>query len=394
MLCHTHLPGEETTATLVEWRTDLHDAPPEGDFPWVLTVRAAAHAESPVEYDLAPYLAKKPSYVQIDLEDFGKYSFDIPVILAVHPGKITSLDLIDQLMSYPADLYKIAAYIEDPLLLMRFFKRVQQEPKLIGIAMGEEGELTRTLSRKLNNPITFCGKAAPGQLPQEILIERFRYFEQSEATKVIALLGYPLHLSPGVRYHNAHFAKLGLDICYVNIPLHENLAGFLNEVPEDFIGFSVTMPLKQEAQIFAVDGSPSINTLKRKAGEWIGINTDGPAIKACLEKRGPLAGKKIAILGTGGLAKSAQHFVGGELIPRKALPSFDPAHYDIIIQATSCGMSLNEMPISIPKGKVVLEGINRKTPFHEACEASGCEVISGWELYEMQANMQQEFWLS
>lgn len=386
MLCHTLLPGEEITAPLIEWRTDLHSEPPTGDFPWILSVRGGV--------DPAPYLARKPSYVQIELEDFGEYTFDIPTILSLHPGTLTSLDPIDQLMRHPADLYKIAAYIEDPLLLMRFFKRVQKEPKLIGIAMGEEGELTRALSPKLNNPITFCGRAAPGQLPGEVLQERFRYFEQSEATKVIGLLGYPLHLSTGVRYHNAHFIKLGLDICYVNIPLREDLAGFLNELPEDFIGFSVTMPLKKEAAIFAIDGSPSINTLKRAGSQWLGINTDGPAIKTCLEKRSSILGKKIAILGTGGLAKSAQYFVGGELIPRRALPTFDLTPYDIIIQATSCGMSADEMPITIPKGKLVLEGVNRETPFHIACKAFGCEVISGRELFEMQANLQQDFWLS
>jgi len=385
MLCHTLLPGETTRTALIEWRTDLHKEPPNGETPWILTIRGTV--------DLEPYLAKNPSYVQIELEDFGKYTFDIPTILSLHPGKLTSLDPIDELMLWPADLYKIAAHIEDPLLLMRFFKRVQSEPKLIGIAMGESGELTRALSPKLGNPITFCGNAAPGQLPGEILEERFRHSNQSAKTKVIGLLGYPLHLSSGVGYHNACFIKLGLDFCYVNIPLKKNLAGFLREVPEDFVGFSVTMPLKKEAAAYACDGSPAINTLRRHGDLWTGINTDGPAMRACIEKRCSLKGKKIAILGAGGLAQSAKHFVGGELISRKELATFDPEPYDIIIQATSCGMLEEEMPICAPKGKIVLEGVNRKTPFYKASVESGCEVISGQELFEAQANLQQEFWL-
>lgn len=385
MLCHTLLPGENLQAPLIEWRTDLHERPPEGDFPWVLTLRG--------DVDPKPYLARGPSYVQIELADLEKYSFTIPTILSLHLDELTSLDPIDELMSHRADLYKIAAHIPDPLLLMRFIKRVQKEPKLIGIAMGESGELTRALSPKLNNPITFCGNAAPGQLSADILQERFRHSSQSAMTQVIGLLGYPLHLSPGVRYHNARFAKRGLDICYVNIPLRENLAGFLEEVPRDFIGFSVTMPLKKEAAAFAIDGSPAINTLKRQGSKWVGINTDGPAMRFSLEKRGSIRSKKIAILGTGGLAHSAQHAVGGELIPRKNLPAFDPEPYDIIIQATSCGMQSEEMPIATPQGKIVLEGINRVTPFHTASLQAGCEVISGWELFETQANLQQEFWL-
>lgn len=383
MLCQTLLPGEEVTAPLIEWRTDLHNGPPEEDFPWILTVRGAV--------DIEPYLAKQPRFVQIELDDFGKYRLAIPTILSLHPGKLTSLNPIDELMSYPADLYKIAAYIDDPILLMQFIKRVQKEPKLIGIAMGQSGELTRALSQKLNNPITFCGTAAPGQLSAAILEERYRLSKQSDKTRLIGLLGDPLHLSPGTDFHNTFFAQQDLDICYVNIPMRKNLAAFLEEVPEEFIGFSVTMPLKQEAAAFAIDNSPSINTLKREAGKWVGINTDGPAMKSCLQHP---KDKRIAILGTGGLAKSAEYFLGGQLIPRMALPSFDPSPYDIIIQATSCGMLEEEMPITTPNNKIVLESILRETPFQRACLAAGCTVISGRELFEIQAKMQQEFWLS
>jgi shikimate dehydrogenase len=356
--------------------------------PWILTVRNAI--------DIEPYLARKPSYLQIELEDFGRYSVDIPTILSLHSGKLTSLEPIDELMSYPADLYKVAAYIDDPVFLMRFLKRVEADPKLIGIAMGESGEVTRALSTRLGNPLTFIGSAAPGQLNEKVLKERFRIDRQTRQTKAIGLLGSPLHLSPGTRLHNRAFEKLDLDWCYVNIPARENLATILNEAPAFFTGFSVTMPLKKEARAFAIDQSlPAVNTLARRGSTWVGINTDGPAAVECLDKHCNVDSAKIAILGTGGTALAISHAMRGKVdcIARKELPTFDPEPYDIIVQATSCGMEGHEMPLrTIPKEKLVLEAILRETPFSRACRANKCKVIEGMELFEAQARLQREFW--
>ena len=182
-----------------------------------------------------------------------------PLLLAHHVESLDSLDLIDHLLSFEASLYKIAAFIEDPLLLMRFVKRVEKEPQLIGIVMGAEGAFSRALSQRLNNPITFVGNAAPGQLKRSILEERFRLSSQTSKTLAIGLLGYPLHLSPGTLFHNTSFAKEELDIRYVNIPLKGDLTSFLKEVPDYFMGFSVTMPLKKRGEGLCPESKRSLD---------------------------------------------------------------------------------------------------------------------------------------
>ena len=79
----------------------------------------------------------------------------------------------------------------------------------------------------------------------------------------------------------------------------------------------------------------------------MGINTDGPGAIACLEKRGEIQDKKIAILGTGGTAEAIAWALGykARLVSRKELPDFDPEPFDIIVQATKCGMEGEMLPI-------------------------------------------------
>lgn len=400
MYCHTLDKSEIVNSEMLEWRTDFHkELPPDFAKPWILSLRT--------RIDPAPYLAKKPTYVQVEIDDLDFYRDrlgDYPLILGRHLDELKSLEPIDELMRYPADLYKIAAYISSPELLMQFMRRVSEEPRLIGIALGTEGEVTRALSRKLNNPITFVGNAAPGQLPAEILEERFRLSSQTSATRAVALLGHPLTLSPGTRFHNAYFAAENLDWRYVNIPLKSGLDAFLKEVPDYFIGFSVTTPLKKAAARYARCEEPAINTLKRTEKGWEGINTDGPAARLCLEKRGPLKGKRIAILGMGSTGEAIACAVAPADVtfynrtPRpgsELLADFNPESFDIIIQATSAGMEENVLPTAaIPRNKLVLELILRETPFQQACLRAGCEVITGMELFKEQAKLQQIFWRS
>lgn len=395
MYCQTLTTKDrESEADMLEWRTDLENGElPSFSKPWILSLRTRTE-------DISNYLAQKPAYVQVELQDLDFYKDKIkgyPLLLAQHVEHLDSLDLIDHLMSFDASLYKIAAFIEDPLLLMHFVRRVENEPRLIGIVMGADGTFSRALSQKLNNPITFVGNAAPGQLERSILEERFRLSSQTSKTKSIGLLGYPLHLSPGTLFHNTAFRREDLDIRYVNIPLKGDLVSFLKEVPDYFMGFSITMPLKKEAKIFALDPSaPSINTLKRSAKGWVGINTDGPGAIACLEKRVPLQDKKIAILGTGSTAQAIAWALDykASLIPRKELVHFDPEPFDIIVQATKCGMEGDMLNLkSIPRNKIVLEVVLDETPFQKACAANGCHIIAGYDFFKAQATLQQEFWL-
>jgi shikimate dehydrogenase len=127
-------------------------------------------------------------------------------------------------------------------------------------------------------------------------------------TKRYAVLGSPITHSKSPTIHNAAFSALGVDAEYVSLELGDNLEQFLASQPADFQGFSVTMPLKEQALNVAerVDSlaiaSGAANTLIRTESGWDAFNTDVFGIQMALAGR---KFKSVSILGTGATARSA-----------------------------------------------------------------------------------------
>jgi shikimate dehydrogenase len=127
-------------------------------------------------------------------------------------------------------------------------------------------------------------------------------------TKRYAVLGSPISHSKSPTIHNAAFSALGVDAEYVAFELGDNLEQFLASQPKEFRGFSVTMPLKEQALNVAerVDslaiGSGAANTLIRTESGWDAFNTDVFGIQMALAGR---KFKTVSILGTGATARSA-----------------------------------------------------------------------------------------
>jgi shikimate dehydrogenase len=122
------------------------------------------------------------------------------------------------------------------------------------------------------------------------------------------VLGSPIWHSKSPLIHQAAFASLGVDSEYGSFDVSSALEGFLATKSIDYRGFSVTMPLKEEALNLAerVDSvaiaSGAANTLIRTDTGWDAYNTDVFGIQMAL------AGRKfrtVAILGTGATARSA-----------------------------------------------------------------------------------------
>ena len=96
-----------------------------------------------------------------------------------------------------------------------------------------------------------------------------------------AVLGSPISHSLSPLLHSTAYAQLGLSAKYEAIEVKaDNLARFMDERDETWTGFSLTMPLKEEAITYAdnIDNLAkrinSANTLYRKAGEWHATSTD------------------------------------------------------------------------------------------------------------------------
>lgn len=125
-------------------------------------------------------------------------------------------------------------------------------------------------------------------------------------TKKFAVLGSPISHSLSPQIHAAAFAVQGLKHSYERFEVSE-LAPFIAE-KDDFAGFSLTMPLKEQALQLAdrVSDSASetggVNTLLRTDSGWSGFNTDVDGIRGAIAK---CDFHSVSVLGTGATARSS-----------------------------------------------------------------------------------------
>jgi shikimate dehydrogenase len=132
-------------------------------------------------------------------------------------------------------------------------------------------------------------------------------------SKRFAVLGSPIAHSKSPAIHLAGYRVLGLDWEYGRAEVQKGLLRtFIAGLPEVWNGFSVTMPLKEEASRFAdhLDSYAQLtgatNTLYLdEFGKWFGFNTDVFGIvQAVTEARIGLV-KRALIIGSGATATSA-----------------------------------------------------------------------------------------
>lgn len=136
----------------------------------------------------------------------------------------------------------------------------------------------------------------------------------SGKTTVVGLIGWPVGHSVSPAMHNAAFAHLGLDWCYVPLPVapQEVAAAVTGVRALGMAGANVTVPHKQAVMPYLDALSPAaaaigaVNTLIVTADrEIIGDNTDAPGFIADLRAHGvDPAGKRVLILGAGGSARA------------------------------------------------------------------------------------------
>jgi len=128
----------------------------------------------------------------------------------------------------------------------------------------------------------------------------------------LAVLGSPISHSKSPLIHAAAYRVLGIDWEYERIEARKGaLKPLLDSHDENWIGFSVTMPLKDEAfKVSATVDEPAkltgaVNTLLRTPSGWAGFNTDVFGIIKALESARLPALKSVLIIGSGATSSSA-----------------------------------------------------------------------------------------
>jgi len=128
----------------------------------------------------------------------------------------------------------------------------------------------------------------------------------------LSVLGSPISHSKSPAIHSAAYRVLGLDWIYDKIEVRKGgLRSFMEQLDPLWLGFSLTMPLKEEAARFAAsldaaaELTGAVNTLVRTDAGWAGYNTDVFGIVQAVRLAGVEAPKTVLILGSGATATSA-----------------------------------------------------------------------------------------
>ncbi len=202
----------------------------------------------------------------------------------------------------------------------------------IVFCMGEAGLISRIIAKKLNSFITFASiddqsATAPGQLTIEQFRQLYRYDNINTNTELFGVVANPVGHSLSPAIHNACFGEKQMNKLYLPLLVEggrQEFDSFLQNVITrewlNFVGFSVTIPHKQNAlEFIQVNGGfveslaekiGAVNTLIiSKDGKLSAYNTDySAALDAVtytlgIDREG-LRGLPVAVIGAGGVARA------------------------------------------------------------------------------------------
>lgn len=260
-------------------------------------------------------------------------------------------------------------------------------------------------------------------------------------TRTCGLIGNPVEhtLSPVI--HNTLSAVLGKNLAYV--PFHVETGRLEDAVKGAFalnlLGMNVTVPYKSDVIPYLVDIDPlaehigAVNTLVRTEKGYKGYNTDMPGLyRAMCEDGVKIKGKKVLILGAGGVARAVammlldkgakkaiilnrtlqkaqevadevNHLAGKKFAKAMSIDAYDTlpeGERYLAIQATSVGMYPNcdaaviEDPAFYKKVHTGYDLIFNpsKTRFMELVEEQGGKAYNGEKMLLYQGIIAFELW--
>jgi 3-dehydroquinate dehydratase/shikimate dehydrogenase len=335
-----------------------------------------------------------------------------------------------------------ARSLADNLAVLRLIEGHSRSAEVVSIAMGEEGLVSRVLGLRAGAPFTFASfsdgpisdkpatgstlETAPGQLTARTLRDLYRVEQLDKATRIFGVAGNPIAHSLSPLMQNTAFRRENVNAVLLPLKVQKlaDLLTLLRELP--LAGSAVTMPLKQEV-LPHLSNSDSLtsrigacNTLRVGGdGKIVGFNTDVAGVVRPLEKRLKLQGARIVVVGAGGAARAAVFGLmdqGAEVfvvnviheqavaLAREAKArvlkqeQFAKGRFDVLINATPCGMAGNKQPLPIAESELnaslVFDMVYNplETPLLKLAKERGIPVISGMEMFVQQGARQFEIW--
>ena len=334
-----------------------------------------------------------------------------------------------ELMRYRPDAIKIAAQCDSLADSRKLLAFARKQRNIVAVPMGDMALPARFLALRGKGAFAYApveNATAPGQISLEEMKRVYRAARFDARTRVYGVIGNPIGHSLSPVMQNAGFVARRVNAVYLPF-LVRDLEDFLGSIePLGIRGFSVTLPHK-ERLLSRLDGCDplaarigAVNTVVvRGGGKLYGYNTDYVGVLRSLERRLPLRGSRVLIVGAGGAAravafaiaqagaavcvcarrdaraKSLARAVGGEAVARARLRR---EFFDAIVNATPVGMypPAGRSPLEANElnCRLVFDTIYRPrlTRLLQLAAGRGIETVSGVEMFVAQGTAQWEIW--
>jgi shikimate dehydrogenase len=292
-----------------------------------------------------------------------------------------------------------------------------QRPSLTGKSQREDLEITLAERQPLYQRAADITIDTENKTPEAVA-------ELIANTKICCLIGDPVEHSLSPLIHNAAYKALGLNYAYITLRASDVGQAIETIRTNDIRGASVTTPHKVSVLKYlnrldpAADKIGAVNTIVNDNGKLLGYNTDGDAALKALEEVTDPGGKKVILIGGGGaalaiatalkeknvsltilnrteikakqLAKKAGALDAGGLDKLSLV-----AEADILINATTVGMSPNTEATIVPKeflhDRLTVFDIvynPKETRLLREAKAKGCAIVYGYKMLLYQAAQQ------
>jgi len=327
------------------------------------------------------------------------------------------------------DAIKIATRCNSIGDAVRVLALCKSRRDVVAVPMGDPALPARVLALAQGSALAYAAvgeKTAPGQLTLGEMKNSFRADQWDRQTRVYGVIGDPIAHSLSPAMHNAAFQAKRVNAVYLPF-LVRNLRDFLEAIkPLKIRGFSVTLPHKERILHYLDDCDPlaakigAVNTVVvRGNGKLYGYNTDYVGVLRALERRLPLRGSRVLLVGAGGAARAVAFALaqggaivcvmarraararalaraaGGEAVERNRVRR---EFFDAIVNCTPVGMfpRVNESPLDARElnARIVFDLIYHplETRLLQLAERRGIETISGVEMFLAQGAAQWEIW--
>ena len=242
-------------------------------------------------------------------------------------------------------------------------------------------------------------------------------------TELIAHIGYPTHSFKSPLIYNPYFEKEGINALVVPMGCKgEHYPAFLKSVFQlsNIRGALITMPHKVTTVGLLDEVTPTVkvagacNAVKMDAqGRLVGDMFDGAGFVRGVQRKGfNLTGKRVMVVGTGGVGSAIAASMAAEKIAAISLfdvntascealaqrlvkeyptiqvgiGSKDPEGHDLVVNATPMGMNEGDpLPLDVSRlapntfvGEVVMR--TEMTAFLQAAQQRGCRVQVGSDM--------------